>query len=156
MGPLSGRSLEPYGPFLCAIVGIPGAAGIPPEVANFREFESVPVRPKKVILVLADVPIIRSMARLVLTQSGYEVVVATSGRHALEMLAASQPIDLLLADSVMPDIGGLELAGLAQQLGVGVVVMARSFVDPSLPTLIKPFRPETLVSKVQEVLADRS
>ena len=108
------------------------------------------------ILVLAAVPIIRSIARLVLTQSGYEVVVANSGPHALEMLAGNQPIDLLLADAEMPDIGGLELAGLAQQLGVAVVVMAHRFVNPSLPTLIKPFRPETLAAKVHEVLTDRS
>jgi two-component system cell cycle sensor histidine kinase/response regulator CckA len=46
----------------------------------------------------------------VLEVAGYEVTQAASGLEAIEMLSAGAPLDLLLADLDMPNLGGEEMA----------------------------------------------
>ena len=60
------------------------------------------------ILVVDDLPENRRLLQAVLEPRGYEVVLAPSGEEALERLA-SDPIDLILLDVVMPGIDGFEV-----------------------------------------------
>ena len=64
---------------------------------------AAPVR----ILVVDDEPPIRKLLRMGLTAHGYEVVDASNGRTALEMLAKKP--HLVILDLGLPDIDGLEL-----------------------------------------------
>lgn len=64
---------------------------------------AAPVR----ILVVDDEPPIRKLLRMGLTAHGYEVVDASNGRMALEMLAKKP--HLVILDLGLPDIDGLEL-----------------------------------------------
>jgi two-component system KDP operon response regulator KdpE len=64
---------------------------------------SAPVK----ILVIDDEPPIRKLLRMGLAAHGYEVLDATNGRTALEMLAGKP--DLVILDLGLPDIDGLEL-----------------------------------------------
>ena len=54
----------------------------------------------------------REVTRRILSRNGYRVLVAASGREAME-LAANQPgdIDILLTDVVMPQMLGREARG---------------------------------------------
>jgi CheY-like chemotaxis protein len=65
-------------------------------------------------LVVDDDVDLRSLAQIILEQSGYQVLVAADGRQALQV-AQHDPdlIDLLLTDLVMP---GMDGAALGQQL----------------------------------------
>jgi len=59
------------------------------------------------ILVVDDEPPIRKLLRLGLDAHGYEVLEATNGKTALEMLARFP--DLVILDLGLPDVQGLEL-----------------------------------------------
>jgi DNA-binding NtrC family response regulator len=68
-------------------------------------------RGSETILVVDDVDVVRKMARRMLERQGYTVLEAADANAALRIAAEHHgPIDLLLTDVVMPEIGGPELA----------------------------------------------
>jgi PAS domain S-box-containing protein len=70
---------------------------------------------RETILVAEDEDPLREMVVQVLKLQGYSVLEAASGAHALELWEqASQPVDLLLTDMVMP--GGVMGSELAERL----------------------------------------
>jgi CheY-like chemotaxis protein len=69
-----------------------------------------PTQPKT-ILVVEDEDGVRAVITRALREAGYHVLEASDGVLALAVvLAARARIDLLVADIVMPNMGGLELA----------------------------------------------
>jgi len=72
------------------------------------------------------------------------------------------PIDLLVSDVVMPELGGRELAEAAMKLRPGLKVMFMSGhtqdvilkegIQKGVPFLQKPFTPAALAQKVRETL----
>lgn len=66
-------------------------------------------RQEKQILVVDDEPSVQSILRRDLMLSGYDVLLADSGKQALELLHLHQP-DLVLLDMLMPgDLNGLDV-----------------------------------------------
>lgn len=63
--------------------------------------------PTETILIIDDEESIRKSLKDILTDEGYEVATAASGREALDLLAEVQP-SLALLDIAMPDIDGIE------------------------------------------------
>jgi len=63
------------------------------------------------ILIVEDEEILREMARDILTESGYRILEAGSGKEALEVWRKSgREIDLLFTDMVMPEgMSGVDL-----------------------------------------------
>ena len=103
----------------------------------------------------------RDLMSELLEASGFEVARAGSGAEALRALA-SMPVDVLVTDYGMPEMGGLELAGEAKKLAprVPIVVVtgwgergdlaeARGREVDAL--LVKPVDPETLTSTIRDV-----
>ncbi len=74
---------------------------------------------QKVVLVVDDNDASLSIVRELLEIAGMRTVGASSGEEALEVLrrssANSAPIDAIIADGVMPGIGGIELAGMVRR-----------------------------------------
>lgn len=64
---------------------------------------------KAVILCVDDELNPLTLRRLVLQKAGYEVLTASSGKEALE-LVNSRHVDLVLSDHLMPGMQGTELA----------------------------------------------
>ena len=64
---------------------------------------------KAVILCVDDEQNPLTLRRLVLQKAGYEVLTASSGKEALE-LVNSRHVDLVLSDHLMPGMQGTELA----------------------------------------------
>jgi two-component system cell cycle sensor histidine kinase/response regulator CckA len=63
------------------------------------------------ILAVDDDPKILGLLESALRSSGYEVLVACGGRHAIEVYESSgHPVHLLLTDVIMPDLTGPVLA----------------------------------------------
>ncbi|MGB9667471.1 MAG: response regulator [Thermosulfidibacteraceae bacterium] len=61
------------------------------------------------ILVVDDESAIRYLFRTELEEEGHEVVEASSGEEALEIIASETPIDLMILDIRMGDMSGLEV-----------------------------------------------
>ncbi len=92
-----------------------------------------------------------------LAGAGFDVLTASDGRAALDLLATHpRPVDLVLSDVVMPRMGGVELAGRlrAQHPHVRVLLMsgyAAQLDDPAAVAdgfLAKPFAPDDLLKAV--------
>jgi CheY-like chemotaxis protein len=62
------------------------------------------------VLIVDDQESVRTFAARVLERAGYQTRVASNGREALAIAEAGGPFDLLLADVVMPEMNGDELA----------------------------------------------
>ena len=69
---------------------------------------------KLTILVVDDSQVIRRFLKQELIKEGYQVVTATNGRDALEVLGTT-PADLILSDVYMPEMGGIELGETLQK-----------------------------------------
>jgi two-component system cell cycle sensor histidine kinase/response regulator CckA len=61
------------------------------------------------VLVVDDEGPIRKVERRVLEEDGYRVTEAGSGLEAIDLLAQGEPLDLLVADLDMPELGGDEM-----------------------------------------------
>jgi DNA-binding NtrC family response regulator len=119
------------------------------------------------ILVADDDEQIRQLVWEILATEGLRVLPARNGEEALEILAKQGGgVDLLLADVVMPRMGGAELAKEAQvrfpklkilfMSGYGdVEAFHDEFPDAADRVLEKPFVPATLVDLVQAALRAR-
>jgi CheY-like chemotaxis protein len=67
------------------------------------------MKPPVTVLIVDDLPEIRLLLRRILEPAGYEVTEASSGLEAIEILADNRPLDLLVADLDMPELGGDEM-----------------------------------------------
>jgi PAS domain S-box-containing protein len=116
------------------------------------------------ILVAEDEPAVRSLVEHVLRGAGYTVIAAVDGREALDLAGGLASIDLLLTDVMMPRLNGPELAAALREWRpdqrvlfmsgfTSDVLGERGITSPEVELLTKPFAPNELVSRVQEMLA---
>jgi two-component system cell cycle sensor histidine kinase/response regulator CckA len=115
------------------------------------------------VLVVEDEDAVRDIARRVLERAGFRVLVARHGADALAVLAhADAPVDLLLTDMVMPEMGGLELAARAAERAPNVrIILMSGYTDADVGTigrgervegfLSKPFTAESLLEAVRSL-----
>ncbi len=116
------------------------------------------------ILIVEDEPQVREIAAAVLKARGYEVFCAANGQEALEIASTiSLPLDLLITDVIMPKMGGPELVNQLVPLHPAMRVLyisgytensiiASTSLRGGLAYLPKPFAPNLLARKVDEVL----
>jgi CheY-like chemotaxis protein len=115
------------------------------------------------ILLVEDEAFIRKGIAEVLESAGYRLVIARSAADAFEAYrGCSWPLDLLLADIVMPGMSGLELATELQSFHPQARVLLMSGYVEQLAWcelsacgkeyLAKPFSIRMLLKKVREVL----
>jgi two-component system, cell cycle sensor histidine kinase and response regulator CckA len=116
---------------------------------------------KETILLAEDEPGVRKYVREILQQHGYTVLETSNGRDALELAGEhSGPIHLLLADAVMPAMGGLELSRqfISARPGVPVLCMSgysdRIWSQAEMPEnyIQKPFTPAALLTRIRTLL----
>ena len=119
------------------------------------------------VLVADDDRIVRRIVVAKLSGLGYEVREAQDGQEALDLLVGGEVPDLLITDSLMPRMNGLELVRSIRSspdgaLSVLPVIMLTSRqgehdVIEGLETglddyVTKPFSPYELVARVRAVL----
>ncbi|OUR80784.1 hypothetical protein A9Q83_00085 [Alphaproteobacteria bacterium 46_93_T64] len=79
------------------------------------------------VLVVDDEESLLELTTMALTQLGYDVIAANSGRNALEKLADNEDIDLLFSDVIMPgDLDGYQLAKLAHEASPNLKILLTS------------------------------
>lgn len=123
---------------------------------------STPPIADSTILVVDDEKMVCTLAQKVLEKYGYRVLVAQTGREAMDMFHQHLPsIGAVLLDMSLPDIDGQrvlkELRELKPQLPVIVssgyeALSHQRFQANEVIFLPKPYMPDQLISKVREVL----
>jgi PAS domain S-box-containing protein len=116
------------------------------------------------LLLVEDEAAVRSSARRLLERQGYQVLEARHGADALRIVEESgRPIDLVVTDLVMPEMGGKELAERlrAHRPGLKVLFMsgytekaiaAGGVMPPNTGFVEKPFTVEQLMRRLREIL----
>jgi PAS domain S-box-containing protein len=116
------------------------------------------------VLVVDDDLLLRTMIRDALKALGYEVLLAADATEALRFAEnGGVPVDLLLADIVLPGMNGRELADAfrARRPDTKVVLMSGHMDDTveqqrrqraGVPFLLKPLAPSKFVRVLREVL----
>ncbi len=118
----------------------------------------------RTILVVDDEPMALKLVQTILEKRGFEVLASLSPTKAIEVFE-SRPddIQLLIADIVMPEMEGTDLAAHLVRLNPELPVLFMSgFVTEheveqaariaQFAFIRKPFRPATLVQAVQKML----
>jgi two-component system cell cycle sensor histidine kinase/response regulator CckA len=119
----------------------------------------------KTVLLVEDEEAVRTFARVALEEGGFVVLAAASAREALQTLQQSAvPVSLLIADLVMPELGGRALVDQLRAVGNDLPVLFISGyaglgpaglvqgLKPGEHFLAKPFDGAELLRKVRQVL----
>jgi len=134
----NGKEARPAAPS-----GVPGGAG-------------------ETILVVEDAPAVRQAVQSTLESLDYRVLTAANGREALEALRLG-PVDLVVTDVVMPEVGGEALLDALQERrsGVQAIAMTGHVMDVDIERLkdagfadviSKPFSFEEIAVAVNQAL----
>jgi PAS domain S-box-containing protein len=114
--------------------------------------------PRLKVLAVDDDALVLINTAYMLEDLGHEVVQATSGREALEVLRSGRAIDLVITDQAMPQMTGMQLASFVQAERPGLPVLlatgyaeATPGVDPGLPRLSKPFMQKDLAQAIARI-----
>ncbi|MEE9305268.1 MAG: response regulator, partial [bacterium] len=120
----------------------------------------------KKILLADDSVTIQKIVELTFEGEGLELEVAADGHEALELAEASPP-DLILADSTMPGLSGVELCRKIREHPVlkpiPVILLTNSFDDFNRADgdaagvtayVEKPFESQALLDQIHELLSE--
>ncbi|OLP52707.1 hypothetical protein BJF92_14995 [Rhizobium rhizosphaerae] len=116
-----------------------------------------PVRPLTILAVDDDALVLMN-TEAILEDLGHHVLVAHRGREALDILARTPEIDLLVTDQSMPGMTGLELASAARAARPDLpILIATGYGDlpalmPSMARLGKPFLQADLARAIAGLL----
>ncbi len=90
---------------------------------------------------------------------GHDVIKASSGAAALDVLKAGKPIDLLITDYAMPGMTGVQLAEAARKLRPDLpILLATGYADlparakVELPRLSKPYQQKQLAERITSLV----
>lgn len=118
--------------------------------------------PRERVLIVDDDKLNQALLQRSLDEAGYEVIVATDGESAMQLIPQEHP-DLILLDYLLPGLDGLTILRKTRQQypGVAIVFMtAYGSEDVAVQALrqgaddylIKPFRPWGVAAVVEENL----
>ncbi len=130
-----------------------------PEARPQRAGAPAASRGGETVLVVDDERRMADALARVLAEAGYEVVVATSGPDALDVIR-DRRVDLLLTDVVMPGMRGPALALAARERSPGLrVIFMSGYSDASITAtdgltgvMAKPFQADAVRIAVREAL----
>ncbi len=125
-----------------------------------------------VVMIVDDSSVMRKMIARILQQGGIQVselIEAPNGRDALAKASArARDIDLIMTDVNMPEMDGIQFVAALRQVFLlkdtpVVMVTTEASLDMvhkgksagATGYVLKPFTPETLRAKVDEVMALR-
>jgi two-component system cell cycle sensor histidine kinase/response regulator CckA len=115
------------------------------------------------ILVIDDEEMIRDLAQRILTQAGFDVLIAESGQSGLKLFSEKfYLIDLVLLDLTMDDMPGIETLERIREISPDLPCIISSGQEPGaneLPDklnqnvcfLQKPYRAKQLLEMVNQI-----
>ena len=129
---------------------------------NETDYKVVDLTGNETILVVDDEPALLGLSNEILMQQGYHVIVAESGKQALDILQ-NQHVDLVLSDVIMPQMDGYQLACIVQDKYPHIKIQMasgfsddrdRDILDTSLQQNLihKPFNSQILLKRIRSLL----
>jgi len=115
------------------------------------------------ILLAEDDEMLLSLLEFRLKKEGYEVLKASDGKKAVEMIKEEKP-DLIITDIMMPFLSGLELVNeIKSNLGIEtpIIILSSSGQEKTVMEafklgvsdfISKPFSPNELIIRIQRVM----
>jgi PAS domain S-box-containing protein len=116
--------------------------------------------PPSRILVVDDNSAVRTITAVMIRTLGHDVIEASGGEDALDLLERDRQFDLLIVDLAMPNMHGDEFAARASSLVPGVpTLFVTGYAEPGRmktkgDVLKKPFRRAQLAEKLRYILRD--
>lgn len=121
----------------------------------------------KRILVVDDERAVRDVIVQIMTRAGHEADVAADGFDALKKLTLVR-YELVITDVVMPEMDGIKLIAHIREIYPRMKIIAisggggssehapgwleKAYEAGASKTLLKPFRPDTLITMTNELL----
>lgn len=119
----------------------------------------------KTILTVDDSASMRQTIVFTLKEAGYQVIEAVDGKDALQKLAATAAVDLVVTDLNMPNLDGIglikEIRAHQKHRFVPIVMLTTESADDrkqqgkaagATGWIVKPFRGEQLVAVAKKLL----
>ncbi|TCD53621.1 response regulator transcription factor [Alloscardovia theropitheci] len=114
------------------------------------------------LVVVDDEPSIRELLSASLRFSGFEVITASNGTEAIDVIVDSNP-DLIIMDVMMPDIDGFTVTSRIRQEGIDAPVLFLTARDDTQDKVMgltvggddyvtKPFSLEEVVARIRAIL----
>ena len=107
-------------------------------------------------MIVDDDPEVRIIVAEFLQDFGYQVIQASGGTEALDLLEQTPDLRMMITDIRMPDMSGIELADLAtqRQRDLKIILISGYFVSQQVERrfLRKPFRMRDLEAAVRAEL----
>jgi len=118
------------------------------------------VSKRRLTLLFVDDDFLISLSTAALLEDlGHDVIKASSGAAALDVLKGGKPIDLLITDYAMPGMTGVQLAEAVRTLRPELpILLATGYADlPAnaaleLPRLSKPYQQRQLADQIASLL----
>lgn len=115
------------------------------------------------VLLVDDDPVMRQIAKFVLSTAGYKVIEVEDGRAALDYIRQGDPVSLVVLDLDMPGLSGLDVLEALRAdratMSLPVVVLTGAqgaetkVMDAGADDYIrKPLEPEPFLSRIKAVL----
>ncbi|HYD78638.1 MAG TPA: PAS domain S-box protein [Paucimonas sp.] len=135
---------------------LPALAGTAEEERSLLDAIGHPAPHKETVLIVEDEPDVLEVTTELFRYMGYEVITASNGLDAIDILKRKRDIDVLFTDVMMPKgMSGIELGRFTQKLCPNVrVILASGYPLPALADehndlgnfnfISKPFRWEIL------------
>jgi two-component system cell cycle sensor histidine kinase/response regulator CckA len=122
---------------------------------------------KETVFLIDDDDMIADVSELILKNSGYDVVIAKSGKEAIEVYKENHSrIDMVILDMILPDMGGGDTYDRLKEINPGVKVLMASGYDIDYQGrdvmergcdgfIQKPFNMNDLLEKIRGILTSK-
>ena len=114
------------------------------------------------IMVVEDDPNTKKLMQAILSQNGYEVILADNGEHALELLDKKH-VDLIVLDIMMPRMDGYQFTEILRESNCTLPILMvtaketkqdrrKGFIIGTDDYMVKPFDEEELILRIAALL----
>lgn len=124
-------------------------------------------RAKEIVFLIDDDDMIADVSEMILKNSGYDVVIAKSGKEAIEVYKENHSrIDMVILDMILPDMDGGDTYDRLKEINPGIKVLLASGYDIDYQGrdimergcdgfIQKPFNMNELLEKIKGVLTSK-
>ena len=122
---------------------------------------------KETVLLIDDDEMVVDVGELILNNSGYDVVIAKSGKEAIDVYKENHNrIDMVILDMILPDMDGGDTYDRLKEINPGIKVLLASGYDKDYQGrdvmergcdgfIQKPYNMNELLEKIRGILTSK-